>query len=141
MAEALTRKILADNLQVPADELDRKGLSIVSAGAVAMPGSRASSEAVEAVRNLGADLARHRSRTLSVELINQADMIFTMGRSHARAVTSLVPGSADKVETLNPTGDIEDPIGSDVAVYQALARRMQDLIHDRLAEHGVLKSE
>jgi len=36
-------------------------------------------------------------------------MIYAMSKSHARAVTALVPSAAEKVATLNPEGDIEDP--------------------------------
>jgi len=74
---------------------------------------------------------------LSVELIHQADIIFTMGRAHARAVTSLVRSAADKVMTLDPDGDIEDPIGADVSVYRRLAEELRSLIEKRLQEHAL----
>jgi protein-tyrosine phosphatase len=134
MAEAIARRVLADKLRVSEAELDKKGISIVSAGSMALPGSRATPQAVEALRDLGADLSRHRSRALSVELIHQADVIYTMGRSHAVAVMSLVPSAADKVATLSPAGEIDDPIGSDVGVYRELAGELQVLIENRLSE-------
>ncbi len=99
-----------------------------------MPGARATPAAVEALKPLGADLSRHRSRSLTVELIHQADVIYTMGRAHAQTVAALVPSAADKVEPLDPKGEIEDPIGGDVALYQALAQRLGSLIERRLAE-------
>jgi tRNA threonylcarbamoyl adenosine modification protein (Sua5/YciO/YrdC/YwlC family) len=140
MAEVLARKIIAEKLGVDDEELEKKGISVVSAGAMAMAGARATPQAVEAVRDMGIDLSKHRSRPLSVELINQADLIFTMGQSHARAVQMMVPSSAEKVHTLNPEGDIEDPIGSDVSVYQKLAGQLQGLIEQRLNEKGVIGS-
>jgi tRNA threonylcarbamoyl adenosine modification protein (Sua5/YciO/YrdC/YwlC family) len=138
MAEAITRRILSEKLAVPEPELEKKGVSVVSAGSFAMPGSRATPQAVEAVRDLGADLSHHRSRPLTVELIHQADMIFTMGRSHAMAVAALVPSAFDKVATLDPRGDIDDPIGSDVTVYQDLAGQLRNLIEKRLEEKPLL---
>ncbi|CAA9376068.1 MAG: Low molecular weight protein tyrosine phosphatase [uncultured Phycisphaerae bacterium] len=138
MAEAITRRILSEKLAVPEPELEKKGVSVVSAGSFAMPGSRATPQAVEAVRDLGADLSHHRSRPLTVELIHQADMIFTMGRSHAMAVAALVPSATDKVATLDPRGDIDDPIGSDVTVYQDLAGQLRGLIERRLQEQTLL---
>ena len=138
MAEAITRRILSEKLAVPEPELEKKGVSVVSAGSFAMPGSRATPQAVEAVRDLGADLSQHRSRPLTVELIHQADMIFTMGRSHAMAVAALVPSASDKVATLDPRGDIDDPIGSDVGVYQDLAGQLRNLIEKRLQEKTLL---
>jgi len=138
MAEAITRHMLAEKMKVPEDELEKKGVAVVSAGAMAMPGSRAAPAAVDVVREMGGDLTRHRSRMLSVELIHQADMIFTMSKNHARAVTALVPSAAEKVANLNPEGDIEDPIGGDVALYQQVAGELRTLIEKRLHEKVLL---
>jgi len=114
--------------------LEKKGLNVVSAGSFAMPGARAAAPAVEALRPIGVDLSRHRSRPLTVELIHQADVIYTMGRSHAAAVKALVPTAVDKVVTLNPDGEIDDPIGGDVETYRELAGQLHELIEQRLAE-------
>jgi L-threonylcarbamoyladenylate synthase len=138
MAEAITRHMLAEKLHVPPDDLDKKGLQVVSAGAMAMPGSRAAGPAIDVVREMGGDLTRHRSRMLSVELIHQADMIFTMSQNHARAVTALVPAAADKVATLDPRGDIEDPIGGDLSLYHQVAGELKSLIEKRLLEKVLL---
>lgn len=137
MAEAIARNVLAQQLKVPETDLDKKGIQVMSAGAMAMPGSRATPHAVEAVQKLGGDLSRHRSRPLSVELIHQADVIYTMGRAHARAVTALVPSASDKVTTLSPEGDIEDPIGGDASLYHELAGELKGLIEKRLHEQNL----
>ncbi len=137
MAEAIARKIIADRLKVLPDEIEAKGFSVVSAGAFAMPGAKATPQAVDALRAMNIDLSKHRSRALSVELIHQADAIFTMSRAHAQAVISLVPAAREKTQTLDPDGDIEDPIGADVTVYAELAQALQPLIDKRLKE-GVL---
>lgn len=138
MAEAIAKHVLSEKLQVPeGDLLEKKGINVVSAGAMAMPGSRATPQAVDALRGLGVDLTRHRSRPLTVELIHQADVIYTMGRSHAMAVMSLVPSAAEKVTTLAPGREIDDPIGSDVGVYRELAGELQTLITDRLNEKEI----
>jgi len=134
MAEAITRQLLAQKLSLPELELEQRGYSVLSAGSFALPGARATPQAVQAVRDMGADLSNHRSRPLTVELIHQADRIYAMGRSHARAVMALVPAATDKVETLDPTGDIEDPIGGDVRLYQHLAGFMRELIEKRLQQ-------
>jgi protein-tyrosine phosphatase len=97
-------------------------------------GSPAAAPAVEAVKPMGGDLSAHRSKPLSVELIHQADAIFTMSRAHAAAVLSLVPAAADKTTTLDPAGDIEDPIGGSLALYVDLAAYLRQLINKRLAE-------
>jgi hypothetical protein len=57
-----------------------------------------------------------------------------MGRGHVQAVRTLVPSATEKVQTLNPDGEIDDPIGSDVGVYKDLAVQLQNLIEKRLNE-------
>jgi protein-tyrosine phosphatase len=132
MAEAIARHLLAARLEVPEMELEKKGITVMSAGSYALPGARATPQAVAALKDLGVDLTHHRTKPLTVEVIHQADMIFTMSRNHARQVMALVPGASEKVATLDPAGDIEDPIGGDVALYQALAGHLQGLIESRL---------
>jgi L-threonylcarbamoyladenylate synthase len=61
MSEAIARRILSDQLHVPEEDLEKRGVQVVSAGAMAMPGSRATPAAVDAVRALGGDLSKHRS--------------------------------------------------------------------------------
>ena len=134
MSEAIARSVLAQKLGVGEAELERKGINVISAGSFAMPGARATPQAVEALREIGIDLSQHRSRPLTVELIHQADAIFTMGRAHAQAVMALVPAAAQKVATLDPDGDIDDPIGSDISVYKQLAGELRPLIEKRVGE-------
>jgi protein-tyrosine phosphatase len=134
MCEALARAELAQMLGAAESDLEQKGYSLVSAGTFATPGARATPQAVEALAAMGLELGRHRSRPLSVELIHQADAIFTMGRNHAGAVAALVPSAAEKTVPLDPAGDIEDPIGADVSHYQALAVRLRELVAQRLRE-------
>jgi tRNA threonylcarbamoyl adenosine modification protein (Sua5/YciO/YrdC/YwlC family) len=132
MAEAIARRIIADRLNVHPDDLEKRGISVISAGSFALPGAKATPAAVEAVKALGGDLSKHRSRPLSVELIHQADVIFTMSRNHANAVTALVPAASEKTKTLDPDQDIEDPIGGDESLYRELAAQLRGLIEKRL---------
>ena len=135
MAEALARKLISEKLKVSESDLEKKGISVLSAGCAAMTGSRATPAAVEAVKSFGADLSRHRSRPLTVELIHQADAVYTMGRAHAMQVLSLVPSAMEKVRTLAPDQDIDDPIGGDLALYVELAGELRYLIEQRLEEN------
>jgi len=134
MAEALARRILAGRLGVQPDELENRGINVISAGSFAISGARATPQAVDAVKALGADLSRHRSRNLTVELIHEADVIFTMSHNHAHAVRAMVPSASHKVHPLDPKKDIDDPIGSDAGVYNELAGQMATLIDARLRE-------
>jgi L-threonylcarbamoyladenylate synthase len=138
MAEALARATIAKKLGVDEAGLAEKGIIVMSAGASAMPGARAAAPALEVIREMGGDLSKHRSRPLTIELVHQADMIFTMGKSHALAVMALVPSAADKVITVDPAGDVDDPIGGDVQLYRALAGQLKELIEKRLEDRGVV---
>jgi L-threonylcarbamoyladenylate synthase len=137
MAEAIARQAVAEKLKVTPEELDKKGIFVTSAGAYALPGARATAQAVEAMQGLGLDISRHRARSLTVELIHQSDVIYVMSQSHGRAVAALVPGAADKIVPLDPNGDIEDPIGGAVELYVATANRLKTLIEARLAERAL----
>jgi protein-tyrosine phosphatase len=138
MAEALARQILAQKLGVGQDQLEARGYSVLSAGSFALAGAKATPQAVDAVKLLGGDLSRHRSRPLSPELINQADVIFAMTASHARDVVALAPAASEKTFPLDPDADIEDPIGGDASLYEELSRHLSELIEKRLAEKQLI---
>ncbi len=138
MAEALARKQIADAKGVAQASLEAEGIEVVSAGVYALPGTRATPQAVEAVNLLGGDLSRHRSQPLTPELINSADIIFAMGRSHAQSIQSISPAASSKLQLLNADGDIEDPIGADLETYRELAEQMQQFIHSRLKECRII---
>lgn len=134
MCEALARKVLSKRFGVEERELEGRGIEVLSAGTMAMGGSRATPQGVEAVQSLGCDLSRHRSRPLTIELIQQADAIYTMSGGHSRAVMMMLPSAAQKVQRLDPENEIDDPIGGDLELYNDLARRLLKLIEARLAE-------
>jgi len=138
MAEALARKIVAESMGVPEAQLESKGMMVVSAGVYAMPGTRATPQAVEAINSMSADLSRHRSQPLTPELLHMADVIYVMGRSHAHAVQMMSASAGRKIKLLDSEGDIEDPIGSDVATYKTLAQKLEGLIRNRLKEDKII---
>ncbi len=138
MAEALTKYLLAKKIAVAGNALEQNGYTIHSAGIMAYPGSAPTPEAVEAVGALGGDLSGHRARPLNIELVNQADLIYVMGRGHQRAIAQLAPAAGDKVSLLDPAGDIDDPIGGDQRLYSQVALHLQELIEQRLTEQALL---
>src|ERR1043166_2359382 len=103
----------------------RNDFRVMSAGVGAVEGLPPSEHAVQALRQLGIDISKQRSRMLTAELVDQADFIFGMTHSHVDAVTLLYPQAAEKTfllrefdETLGDyEADIGDPIGGSVEVY------------------------
>jgi protein-tyrosine phosphatase len=137
LAEALCKKLLADRLGCPVEELPRRGFVVLSAGLSALRGEPAAAEAVEAARELGADLSGHGSRPVTPELLALADLVVGMTGSHLHALTAY-PSLAAQVRLLGgAAGDLADPIGGDRAVYQACAgaiwQHLQGLVTDLLA--------
>src|SRR5204863_6370684 len=110
---------------------------VMSAGVGAVEGLPPSEHAVRALRELGIDISKQRSRMLTGELVQQADYIFGMTHSHVDAVALLYPQAAEKTfmlrefdETLDAyENDISDPIGGSYEVY----RNCRDQIEQGIA--------
>ena len=118
MAEGLCKKLLAERLNCPTDELPKRGFLVLSAGLSAMIGAGAAAEALESARKLGADLSAHKSRRLSARLLAQADEVIVMTRAHETAIVGMFPGLGPKPRLLSPEDkDLPDPIGESQEVY------------------------
>ena len=141
MAAALARRILAARLKMREDELEKGGFAVISAGVSAMAGAPATAHAAQAVRSLGGSLSGHRSQPLTADLIGHADRIWTMGRGHAAWIAAMAPSAAGKTRMLDPSGDILDPIGGDLRLYEELAARLNDLIEKQLAGDELIHME
>ena len=103
----------------------RGDFAVISAGVGAVEGLPPSENAVVALKQLGIDISRQRSRMLSAELVQRADFIFGMTHSHVDAILLLYPQAAEKTfllrefdETLDRfENDIPDPIGGPLSTY------------------------
>ena len=137
MAEGLAKRVLAEKRGLGIDDLESAGIRVVSAGASAAPGMAASPEAVDVMRRVGVDLAKHRSQPLRPELIHEADAIFCMTRAHRHEVLRLAPSAEEKAVQLDPTGDIDDPIGFDDTVYMRCAELIRRRVESRLNDLGL----
>jgi protein-tyrosine phosphatase len=135
IAEALCKKELAQRLGCPIEELPHRGYLVLSAGMAAAPGDMATPEAVEAARELGADLTGHLSRPLDPALVAQADYLLTMTRGHLALLAARHPEAGCRPRLLSPEGDdVPDPIGGEQAVYQDCARTIQKHVDALLRE-------
>lgn len=131
MAEALLKKRLADKLGCSIDELENRGVIVMSAGIAAMAGGRAAREAIEAMNERKLDLSKHESQPLTERLVRYADLILAMTRGHREAILSQWPEAAGRVELVNRDRlDIADPIGGPAELY----RRCADQIDEQLTQ-------
>src|SRR5580692_825097 len=115
MAEGIFRHIMKG----------RRDIQVMSAGIGAMEGQAPSPYAVQAVRELGIDISKQRSRQLTGDLVQEADYIFGMTHSHVDTVLLLYPQAAEKTFLLREFDDtldifekdISDPIGGSYDIY------------------------
>ncbi|HAU31435.1 MAG TPA: low molecular weight protein arginine phosphatase [Desulfotomaculum sp.] len=133
MAEALAKKALR------ARGKDREN-QVMSAGTFALPNDGASANAIEAMKEVQIDVGDHKAVFLTCKLVQEADLILTMTRSHKQQVAMLEPGSIGKTFTLaefaGKGSDIIDPFGRSLDLYRQCAAELRYLIGialDRLA--------
>jgi protein-tyrosine-phosphatase len=135
MAEAICRQLLAERLGCKIDELEEKGVSVMSAGLSAYLGGRPATEAVEVMQSIGIDLSQHESQPLTAQLVRHADVIWTMTRSHRQAILAQWPEAASRCELLClDLRDIPDPIGGPIELYQQCAQQIKAELEGRLKQ-------
>jgi glycine hydroxymethyltransferase len=115
MAEGLFERMIAE----------RPDLRVLSAGVSTYPGQPPSAHAVEVLEELGVDISQHRSKPLSEKVIDEADWIVAMTRSHLDSIIYLFPRAAEKVYLLREfepgatSLDVADPIGMGLEAYRS----------------------
>lgn len=105
-----------------------------SAGIAADDEYPATPEAMTVMAERGMDLTGHRSRMLTAEMIDRAEIVYTMTHMHAQRVMSLAPDAVHKVFPLSEQSIVEDPIGQHTDVYRKTADQLEELIAERLKE-------
>ncbi len=112
-------------------------IRVLSAGVAAGAGNGASPQAIEVMGARELDLTGHSSQQLSDTVINVADLILTMTRGHRSAILAAWPNLHDRVFTLRRDGgDISDPVGMSVEVYQQCADQIDQELSKWLDELG-----
>jgi len=134
MAEGIFQKYLAEKVGCSVDRLGEMGYNVSSAGVMDMAGFPASEDAVAACAAKGVDIAAHRSRGLTRELIEGADYIFVMEQMHRVRVVDLEPEAAGRCMLLAENDDIADPIGQGRLVYSRCADLIEESAKNRIGE-------
>ena len=96
-----------------------------SAGLAAASGSKASQNAVLALAEKGVDLSAHRSKQLTLDIAQNADLIVPMTMSHANY---LIGCGISKDKIFLPEADICDPYGGDLDVYRSCRDELYTLV-------------
>ncbi|EMI52518.1 arsenate reductase/protein-tyrosine-phosphatase family protein [Rhodopirellula sallentina] len=121
MAETLLRDLL--HRRFGREDVAR----VLSAGVAAQRGSGASPQSVEVMGRRGLDLTGHCSQPLDDPLMSMADLVLTLTRRHRDAILAAWPDRKDRVFTLRRDGgDVSDPVGMPVDVYEQCADQIRD---------------
>jgi protein-tyrosine-phosphatase len=130
MAEALLRRKLEEE-QVPGT------WHVSSAGTWAEDGYRASEHGIDVMAEQGLDISQHRSRSVTREMVERADLVLTMTASHAESLRSEFPTQGFKVHRLTEMGempyDVADPYGGALSEYRRTADELAYLVEKGFA--------
>jgi protein-tyrosine phosphatase len=138
LAEAICRKLLSQKYGISESALHERGIFIHSAGTAAGEGIATAEELQRIALQEGFSLKEHRSKALTISMIEEADYIYTMSKSHLDTIFEWSPESADKLFLLDPQGEeIEDPLGGTEDVYKKCIQRIKSAIEARLREISI----
>ena len=118
MAEAIAKSLDAG-----------KALRIESAGISAKPGSPATAEAIQAMKQMGIDLLSHCARHVTRVRLDDFDVIIAMCPSVALQLRGLFPHTASRIIAWN----VDDPFGQGQAVYDSAAQQIKHLVIQLIA--------
>lgn len=112
---------------------------ICSAGTDAPVGNPATAAAIDAARAVGVDLASHRAKQLTVDMIARADLVLVMDRYHLERVTSMLPEAGGRTRLLlsyagRLDAEVEDPIGRPLEFYHRAVAEMVPALERVAAE-------
>lgn len=143
LAEAIMRREFT--------QMGKEDFEVASAGTGAWDGAPASEGAYLVALEHGLDLSAHRARLLTRDLVQQADIIFTMARHHRARVEEL--GGDRRTHVIGeyagrsgPEAEVSDPFGGDLDVYRQTYAELEELIRSAVArlakeDHGTDSSK
>jgi protein-tyrosine-phosphatase len=135
MAEAIGRSLLAARLDCGAEDLEERGVMVVSAGIAAMMGGGPSEGAIRVMDEVGLDIRDHETQPLTEPLVRHADVIYAMTRSHREAIVAQWPSAAERTFVLSTNGsDVSDPVGGPPEQYRRCAEQIREEMEMRVEE-------
>lgn len=110
--------------------------AVYSAGIHALIGEPADPLAQQLMQERGIDISEHRARSLSIWMVNDADLILTMDQYQKRFIEFKYPAAKGKVMRLgeHASYDIPDPYKQGMHAFRQ-ASHLIAMGVDRVAEH------
>ncbi|OGO12861.1 MAG: hypothetical protein A2Y53_07365 [Chloroflexi bacterium RBG_16_47_49] len=135
MAEAILKRLVSERP-------DAEQWFIRSAGTWAVEGFHAASLSQYTMQMMGMDISSHQSQPVTLELIEQFDLILTMENDQKEGMVAQFGQYADRIfmlsEMVGLTLDISDPIGGELVDYQETAQWLEHLLSDGLERINLL---
>jgi len=110
---------------------DDNGLDLIadSGGVFAADGASASAHSVSVAKKLGLDLAGHKAKKISREIIHEAAVVVCLTMGHKAHLVENYPEHTGKIFTFGELsedcGDVSDPFGGDFAIYEKCAAQIK----------------
>ncbi|OGU04174.1 MAG: hypothetical protein A2W29_00300 [Gemmatimonadetes bacterium RBG_16_66_8] len=129
LAEAIARHALTFR--------ERGDVEVSSAGTGAWDGAPASEGAYLVGLEHELDLSAHRARLLTRELVQGANLIFTMARHHRARVHELGGDGrtfvlGEYAGRIGAEAEVSDPFGGDLEIYRGTFEQLDELIREAL---------
>lgn len=125
------------------NQLGVNGWAVASAGLAVMAPSPASDNMLTVASEFGEDLSDHRSRPLTMEMLNCAELVLVMTAHQKSILLHQRPEIAERVFTLaefvGRFADVSDPFGGNLDIYHQTASDLLELT--RLAAEKIQKKE
>lgn len=129
MAEAILKRLVAVRP-------DANQWHIESAGTWANTGSHPASLSQFVLQTMGMDINSHQSQPVSMKLLQNFDVILTMESEQKEILRVQFAEIAERIymlsEMVGVMEDIADPIGGELADYQATANELEHYLSDGL---------
>ena len=106
--------------------------SVDSAGIYVHPGSKITEQAKRQLKKRGIDMGERKAVKITHDMMENADIVFTMTGSQRRMLVESFPYAADKIHLLgdytNRGGDVADPYGGDDRTYAETAKEIEGML-------------
>ena len=105
---------------------------VSSAGTWAQDGRRAAEFSQQLMGEQGLDIAGHRSRNMTGEMLTDVDLVLCMESGHAEALRAEFPSQAHKIFMLTEMRgrkyNINDPYGGPLSTYQQMVKEVDEVL-------------
>ncbi len=132
----ICRSAMAHKMLEKRAKEEKKDIQVYSCGIFAENGDIPTYEGIEAMKEYGIDLSKHRATNIRNSNIKDMDVILCATSSHKNNVIAMYPELKGKVYTMKeyvgyPKNDIDikDPWGYGIEVYRKCAKELEDCIN------------